>query len=140
VEAIPWYVAVLDLNILLLFLLLPLHQKPPMWRLLATLPPPFSYPCNPRDISCPRKPFQTANAAFWEGGGRVILAGFCTPLEATSPGFCGLQKPGDKVPFIEISLQKSLAGLLPGLGLLALAFPSFLGTPAANSHRRKFSP
>src|SRR5262245_19880957 len=73
---------------------------------------------------------------LWEGNADGVLH----VAHDHASGFGMLQKPGDKVPFIEIDLRKSLAGLLPGPGHLALAFPSFLGTPTANSPRPVLQP
>jgi hypothetical protein len=55
-------------------------------------------------------------ATDWEHGGNHPPSPFSTSLEATPAGFSNLQKLGDKVPFIEIDLRKSLKGLLPGQG------------------------
>ena len=35
---------------------------------------------SPGGISCPAIPFHPANAALWEGRGKVVSPGFCTPL------------------------------------------------------------
>ncbi|WP_162655973.1 polymorphic toxin-type HINT domain-containing protein [Tuwongella immobilis] len=58
---------------------------------------------------------------LWEGDADGDLH---VPHDHAS-GFGMLQKPGDKVPFIEIGLQKGLAGLLPDLGLLTRVVPFF---------------
>lgn len=58
---------------------------------------------------------------WWESSAALT----CTSLVATPTGFCEMQNPCDKVPIIEIELQKGLAGLLPALGLLSSSGLSF---------------
>lgn len=93
------------------------------------------YPCQPRRhlLLC---------HTLSDGQGRVLgglwegnADGDLHVADDHTSGFSMLQEPGDKVPFIEIDLRKSPVGLPPSLGLLALAFPSFLGTPNANFSR-----
>jgi len=63
---------------------------------------------------------------LWEPAAIMV----CTALMTTPTGFCVLQKPGDKVPFIEIEVPKLLKGLQPRPGTLSSSPLSFCGTPS----------
>lgn len=82
------------------------------------------------------KPIRASRATDWEGGRSLGAVTAWAMSLATPAGFCELLKPGDKVLFIEITLRKSLTGLLPGPGLLTCAFLSSCGTPDSQTPRK----
>jgi hypothetical protein len=75
------------------------------------------YPLSPGGISCLRKPFQTAKAAFWESDGKVVPPGFCMSL-ATPASICELNKSFRGMPFKGSRLEKSWKWLQASQGLL----------------------